>query len=64
MDANKLKISILLKLGKKEDANKMINSLIDTTSDKMSDEILMMNSDIALESGDLKKAVNLLKVGQ
>ena len=64
MDANKLKISILLKLGKKEDANKMINSLIDTTSDKMSDEILMMNSDIALESGDLKKAVNLLKVGK
>jgi len=59
----KLNIEILLKMGKTEEAQASINKLIqDFQGTNMEDEILMLNSELALKSGDLKKAVNLLKV--
>jgi len=50
-------------MGKTEEAQASINKLIqDFQGTNMEDEILMLNSELALKSGDLKKAVNLLKV--
>ena len=59
----KLNIDILLKAGKTEEAQASINKLIqDFQGTNMEDEILMLNSELALRNGDLKKSVNLLKV--
>ena len=59
----KLNIEILLKMGKTEEAQNSINKLIqDFQGTNMEDEILMLNAELALRSGDLKKAANLLKV--
>jgi len=59
----KLNIEILLKLGKTEEAQTYVNKLISEMQDSdMEDDILMLNSELALKSGDLKKSVNLLKV--
>lgn len=58
----KLSIEILLKLGKVDEAQIQINRLIDDMQDpNMEDDILFLNSDLALKTGDVKKAVNLLK---
>jgi outer membrane PBP1 activator LpoA protein len=58
----KLNIEILLKLGKIEEAQNQINSLIDEMQDpNMADDILFLNSELALKTNDIKKAVNLLK---
>jgi tetratricopeptide repeat protein 21B len=58
----KLNIEILLKLGKIEEAQSQINRLIDEMQDpNMEDDILFLNSELALKTGDVKKAVNLLK---
>jgi hypothetical protein len=59
----KLNIEILLQAGKTEEAQQHINKLISEMQDSnMEDDILMLNSELALKGGDLKKAVNLLKV--
>ncbi len=59
----KLNIEVLLKMGKTEEAQANINKLISEMQDSnMEDDILMLNSELALKGGDLKKAVNLLKV--
>lgn len=59
----KLNIEILLQSGKTEEAQQHINKLISEMQDSnMEDDILMLNSELALKGGDLKKAVNLLKV--
>lgn len=58
----KLNIEILLKLGKVEEAQLQINKLIDDMQDpNMEDDILFLNSELAMKTGDVKKAVNLLK---
>jgi hypothetical protein len=63
LDLLKLNIDILTKLGKTDEAQILINKLISDNEDtNLEDDILLMNSDLALKSGDLKKAVNLLKV--
>jgi hypothetical protein len=63
MELLKLNIEILLKIGKNEDAQVYINKLISEMQDSnMENDILMLNSELALKGGDLKKAVNLLKV--
>jgi outer membrane PBP1 activator LpoA protein len=63
IDLIKLNIDILLKMGKTEDAQRLINQLIGDMSDtNLSDDVLILNSDLALKNGDVKKAVNLLKV--
>jgi Flp pilus assembly protein TadD len=61
----KLNIDILLKMGKTDEAQKLINQLIGEMSDSnMGDDVLILNSDLALKNGDIKKAVNLLKVSK
>jgi tetratricopeptide repeat protein 21B len=63
LELMKLNIEILLKMGKNEEAQLQINKLIGEMQDSnMEDDILFLNSELALKSGDLKKAVNLLKV--
>jgi tetratricopeptide (TPR) repeat protein len=63
LDLLKLNIEILLQSGKTEEAQQHINKLISEMQDSnMEDDILMLNSELALKGGDLKKAVNLLKV--
>ena len=63
LDLLKLNIEILLKLGKTEEAQSLINKLISEMQDSnLEDDILILNSELALKSGDLKKSVNLLKV--
>jgi outer membrane PBP1 activator LpoA protein len=58
----KLNIEILMKTGNTEEAQQCINKLIAEMHDSnLEDEILMLNSELALKGGDLKKAVNLLK---
>lgn len=58
-----MNIQILLKSGKTEEAHISINKLIgDLQDSNMEDEILMLNSELALKEENLKKAVNLLKV--
>ena len=50
-------------MGKTDEAQIFINKLISEMQDSnMEDDILMLNSELALKAGDLKKAVNLLKV--
>jgi hypothetical protein len=50
-------------MGKTDEAQKLINQLIGEMSDtNLSDDVLILNSDLALKNGDVKKAVNLLKV--
>lgn len=59
----RLNIEILLKSGKTGEAQACINKLIaDLQDTNMEDEILMLNSELALKEENLKKAVNLLKV--
>ncbi len=59
----KLNIEILLKKGDNEEAQTYINKLISEMQDSnMEDDILFLNSECALKTGDLKKSVNLLKV--
>ena len=59
----KLNVEILLKLGKTEEAQLLMNKLISDMQDSnLEDDILILNSELALKSGDLKKSVNLLKV--
>jgi tetratricopeptide (TPR) repeat protein len=49
-------------MGKTEEAQISINKLIGEMKDSnMEDDILMLNSELALKGGDLKKSVNLLK---
>jgi outer membrane PBP1 activator LpoA protein len=63
IDLIKLNIDILLKMGKTDEAQKLINQLIGEMSDaKLEDDVLILNSDLALKNGDIKKAINLLKV--
>lgn len=51
-----------MKLGKIEEAQLQINKLIDDMQDpNMEDDILFLNSELAMKTGDIKKAVNLLK---
>lgn len=58
----KLNIEILLKTGKTDEAQTFINRLISEMQDSnMEDDILFLNSELALKAGDLKKSVNLLK---
>jgi outer membrane PBP1 activator LpoA protein len=62
LDLLKLNIDILTKLGKTDEAQTLINKLISDNEDtNLEDDILIMNSDLAFKSGDIKKAVNLLK---
>jgi outer membrane PBP1 activator LpoA protein len=50
-------------MGKTEDAQASINRLIqEFQGTNMEDEILMLNSELALKNNDIKKAVHLLKV--
>jgi tetratricopeptide (TPR) repeat protein len=56
----KLNIDILMKLGKTEEAQDYMNKLVVEFQD-MGDEILMLHSDLAIKTGDLKKAVHLLQ---
>ena len=59
----RMNIQILLKSGKTEEAQIGINKIIgDLQDSNMEDEILMLNSELALKEENLKKAVNLLKV--
>ena len=58
----KLNIENLIKLGRTQEAQHQINSLIDDINDSnMTDYILFLNSELALKSNDIKKAINLLK---
>ena len=59
LELMKLNIDILLKLGKTEEAQSYMNKLVVEFQD-LGDELLMLHSDLALKTGDLKKAVNLL----
>jgi hypothetical protein len=62
-DLYKLNIEILIKVGKTEEAQRYITKLIETfQGSNMENEILILNSNLSLQSGDIKKAVNLLKV--
>ena len=49
-----------MKLGKTEEAQDYMNKLVVEFQD-MGDEILMLHSDLAIKTGDLKKAVHLLQ---
>ena len=60
LELMKLNIDILLKLGKTEEAQSYMNQLVVEFQD-LGDELLMLHSDLALKTGDLKKAVNLLR---
>lgn len=62
LDLLKLNIEILLKMGKTEEAQAQINKLIaDMQDTNLQDDVLILNSELALKGGDIKKAVNLLK---
>ena len=50
----KLNIDILMKLGKTEEAQDYMNKLVVEFQD-MGDELLMLHSDLAIKTGDLKK---------
>ena len=56
----KRNVEILLKMEKLEEAQIFINKIISEFED-VGDEILILNSQMALKSNDIKKAVNLLK---
>ena len=60
LELMKLNIDILMKLGKTEEAQDYMNKLVVEFQD-MGDEILMLHSDLAIKTGDLKKAVHLLQ---
>ena len=60
LELMKLNIDILMKLGKTEEAQSYMNKLVVEFQD-MGDEILMLHSDLAIKTGDLKKAVHLLQ---
>ena len=60
LELMKLNIDILMKLGKTEEAQTYMNKLVVEFQD-MGDEILMLHSDLAIKTGDLKKAVHLLQ---
>ena len=60
LELMKLNIDILMKLGKNEEAQSYMNKLVVEFQD-MGDEILMLHSDLALKTGDLRKAVHLLQ---
>jgi len=63
IDLLRMNIEILIKSGKIEEAQASINKLIgDLQDSNMEDEILILNSELALKEENLKKAVNLLKV--
>ena len=63
LDLMKVNIDILLKLGNIEEAQTFMNKLVVEFQD-LGDELLMLHSDLALKTDDIKKAVNLLrKVG-
>ncbi len=65
MELFKLNVEILLKMGKNDEAQVYINKLIGEMQDSnMEDDILFLNSELALKGNDLKKAVNLLKVAK
>jgi len=62
-DLYKLNVEILIRIGKTEDAQKYITKLIETfQGSNMENEILILNSNLSIQAGDVKKAVNLLKV--
>lgn len=46
---------------KHEEAQAMINKLIQEDSENLGEEIFLLNADIVLKLKDIKKAVNLLK---
>ena len=60
LELMKLNIDILMKLGKTEEAQSYMNKLVVEFQD-MGDEILMLHSDLAIKTGDLRKAVHLLQ---
>ena len=60
LELMKINIDILLKLGKTEDAQAYMNKLVIEFQD-LGDELLMLHSDLALKTDDIKKAVNLLR---
>ena len=60
LELMKLNIDILMKLGKTEEAQDYMNKLVVEFQD-MGDELLMLHSDLAIKTGDLKKAVHLLQ---
>ena len=60
LELMKLNIDILMKLGKTEEAQSYMNKLVVEFQD-MGDELLMLHSDLAIKTGDLKKAVHLLQ---
>jgi len=60
LELMKLNIDILLKLGKTEEAQSYMNKLVVEFQD-LGDELLMLHSDLALKTGDIKKAVSLLR---
>jgi outer membrane PBP1 activator LpoA protein len=62
MDLMKLNFEILIKSGKTEEAQALMKKLIEEFQDNMEDEILMLNSELAIKEENVKKAVNLLKV--
>ena len=60
LELMKLNIDILMKLGKTEEAQSYMNKLVVEFQD-MGDELLMLHSDLAIKTGDLRKAVHLLQ---
>lgn len=60
LELMKINIDILLTLGKTEEAQSYMNKLVIEFKD-LGDELLMLHSDLALKTDDIKKAVNLLR---